>query len=150
LAAVLVDTNILLRMARADNPDHALVKNALAQSLSAGTTHYYTQQNIAEFRRTATRSVDKNGLGLSVTDVDTLVQTIEAGMLLLVEDTEAVYREWRRLVVAHSVSGVQVHDARLVAAMRVHRVQHILTFNVKDFQRYLGITPVHPSEAASA
>src|SRR3954447_20580450 len=143
--AVLVDTNILLRIARRDDPEHALVKNALVQSLSAGTTHYYTQQNIAEFWRTATRPVDKNGFGLSVTDVDMLVQTIEAGMLLLVEDTEAVYHEWRRLVVAHSVAGVQVHDARLVAAMRVHDIRHILTLNTKDFERYPNVTPVHPS-----
>ena len=64
-------------------------------------------------------------------------------MLLLVEHTEAVYDEWRRLVVAHSVSGIQVHDARLVAAMRVHRIKHILTLNTQDFGRYPDITFVH-------
>lgn len=33
--------------------------------------------------------------------------------------------EWRRLVVNYGVSGVQVHDARLVATMLVHDVTHI-------------------------
>ena len=35
-------------------------------------------------------------------------------------DSDAVFREWKRLIVAHSVKGVQVHDARLVAAMAVY------------------------------
>jgi hypothetical protein len=44
----------------------------------------------------------------------------------------------------HAVSGAQVHDARLVAAMHVHGVRHLLTLNVRDFARHLGITVVHP------
>jgi predicted nucleic acid-binding protein len=39
---------------------------------------------------------------------------------------------------------VQVHDARLVAAMRVHGVKRILTFNDKDFARYTDIEAEHP------
>ncbi len=135
-------------MTRVDDPDHAVVNGAVAALLKRGATLYYTHQNIAEFWNVATRPIDKNGFGLSIADVNTLVQTIEAGMLLLVEHTEAVYDEWRRLVVAHSVSGIQVHDARLVAAMRVHRIKHILTLNTQDFGRYPDITFVHPSQAS--
>jgi hypothetical protein len=47
-------------------------------------------------------------------------------------------------VLAHAVSGAQVHDARLVAAMHVHGLTHLLTLNVPDFTRYPGITIVHP------
>lgn len=49
-----------------------------------------------------------------------------------------------KLLVSRGVSGVQVHDARLVAAMRVHGVKRILTFNDKDFVRYADIEAVHP------
>jgi hypothetical protein len=38
--------------------------------------------------------------------------------------------------VTHGVIGSQVYDARLVAAMTVHGVGRILTFNVADFSRY--------------
>ena len=62
----------------------------------------------------------------------------------LLEDSKEVHLEWRRLVVAHSVSGAPVHDARLVAAMHIHQVTHLLTFNTRDFVRYTGIIPVHP------
>jgi predicted nucleic acid-binding protein len=58
-----------------------------------------------------------------------------------------VYTEWRRLVVSFEVSGMQVHDARIVAAMIVHGVTHILTFNTADFVRYStrGIVAVDPT-----
>ena len=47
----------------------------------------------------------------------------------------------------YEVLGVQVHDARLVAAMIAHNVTHILTFNVTDFARYTdeGIEAVNPA-----
>jgi hypothetical protein len=64
--------------------------------------------------------------------------------MTLLPENEGVYREWRRIVVEFAVSGVQVHDARLVAAMLVHGVSHILTLNVADFGRYDGITVVPP------
>jgi hypothetical protein len=42
-------------------------------------------------------------------------------------DNEAVYREWGTVVVHYGVMGVQVHDARFAAAMRVNRVSHIVS-----------------------
>lgn len=64
-------------------------------------------------------------------------------------DNAQVYGRWRGLILIPGVSGTKVHDARLVAAMLAHGLTHILTFNVKDFQRYvpLGITVVHPDDA---
>jgi len=80
---------------------------------------------------------------LTAAEAEREVQAIESGMSLL-PDSEAVYREWRRIVVQYGVSGVQVHDARLAAAMYVHAVNHILTMNVTDFSRFKGLTAVHP------
>jgi predicted nucleic acid-binding protein len=90
-----------------------------------------------------TRPIHRNGLGLSVAEAEGEVRAIETGMKLL-PDSEAVYREWRRIVVEYAVSGVQVHDARLAATMYVHQVSHILTLNVSDFRRFDGISELHP------
>lgn len=57
-------------------------------------------------------------------------------------ETEEVYREWKRLIVKYQVSGVQVHDARIVAAMIVHGISRLLTFNEEDFARYADIIQV--------
>lgn len=142
-ASCLVDTNILLRITRRTDPQHQVVETALARLAGEGATLYYTPQNIAELWNAITRPVARNGLGLTVTEADCEVRAIEGGMHLL-PDTDAVYREWRRIVVQYSVSGVQVHDARLAAAMYVHGVTHILTLNVADFSRFSGLLPVHP------
>jgi predicted nucleic acid-binding protein len=65
-------------------------------------------------------------------------------VLTLLPDSPAVYEEWKRLVATHAVRGVKVHDARLVAAMNVHGVRRILTFNTADFSRF-EIEALHPS-----
>jgi predicted nucleic acid-binding protein len=68
------------------------------------------------------------------------------GILILLPDVPAIYPEWRRLVVAHSVSGVRAHDARIVAAMSVYGINNLLTFNGPDFTRYPGIHVIHPRD----
>lgn len=116
---------------------------ALAKLAKQDTVLHFTHQNIAEFWNALTRPIQRNGLGLTIAEAEAEVLAIEAGMTLL-SDNEAVYREWRRIIVECSVSGVQVHDARLVAVMIVHRVSHILTLNVADFSRFSGISVLHP------
>jgi len=143
MASCLVDTNILLRITRRLDPQHKLVDTALAQLAGQGTTLHYTHQNIAELWNAMTRPISRNGLGLAVADAEREVQVVEAGMSLLA-DSEAVYREWRRIVLQYNVSGVQVHDARLAAAMYVHGVGNILTLNVADFSRFAGLSAIHP------
>jgi predicted nucleic acid-binding protein len=144
IGSCLVDTNILLRMTRRSDPQHQLVDAALAQLAGQGTILHYTHQNIAELWNAMTRPTDRNGFGLAVADAEREVHAIEAGMIFLA-DNDAVYREWRRIVVQHSILGVQVHDARLAAAMYAHRVSHILTLNVSDFSRFNGLITVHPN-----
>jgi predicted nucleic acid-binding protein len=144
IPSCLVDTNILLRMTRRSDPQHNLVDAALAQLAGQGAILHYAHQNIAELWNAMTRPLDRNGFGLTVADAEREVRAIEAGMIFL-PDNEAVYREWRRIVVQYSVLGVQVHDARLAAVMYVHRVNHILTLNVPDFSRFSGLTAVHPN-----
>ena len=143
IVSCLVDTNILLRMTRRFDPQHKVVDAALARLAEQGTTLHFTHQNIAELWNVMTRPVASNGLGLSVAEADLEVRAIEAGMNLLA-DSALVYQEWRRIVAKHNVTGVTVHDARLVAAMYVHGVGHILTLNVQDFSRFKGLTALHP------
>jgi predicted nucleic acid-binding protein len=42
------------------------------------------------------------------------------------------------------VKGKTAHDARLVAAMRRHGVNRLLTFNASHFARFAGITVLTP------
>lgn len=121
-----------------------LVDISLSTLALQGTILHYTLQNIAEFWNVMTRPVSRNGFGLSLSDAEREVRLIEAGMNLL-PDSAAVYAEWGRMIVQYAISGVQVHDARLAACMYVHNVNHVLTLNVADFNRFKGLTAVHPS-----
>ncbi len=94
-----------------------------------------------------TRPTARNGLGLTALEAEYEVRAIEAGMSLL-PDGEAVYREWRRIIVEKLVSIIQVHDARLAAAMHVHGVSCILTLNIVDFGRFGNILALHPRSLA--
>jgi len=67
----------------------------------------------------------------------------------LLPDNLATYREWRRLIITQAVSGAAVHDARLVASLKVYRVTALMTFNVDDFRRYQDITVITPQALAS-
>ncbi len=107
----------------------------------------YTPQNLVEFWRVCTRPVSANGFGLSVAETDRRAKVIER-LFTLLPDRPEIHTEWRSLVVACEVSGVQVHDARLVAAMRVHGLSRLLTLNVADFTRFPGVIAVHPEDVA--
>jgi predicted nucleic acid-binding protein len=140
----LLDTNILLRLSIVGHTDHQQVRLTIESLKQQGAFFAYTLQNLTEFWNVATRSADYNGFGLTTTEVDRMVKGFETAFHFL-PDIEGVYREWRRLVVAHDIKGVQVHDARLAAVMRVYKIRHLLTLNVKDFQRYPDIIAVSPS-----
>jgi len=100
-----------------------------------------TPQVAAEFWNVATRPADRNGLGMSHNEARQELTRVEAFFSVLSESPE-VYAEWKRLVGHYKVTGVQVHDARLVAAMRIYGVGRILTFNAGDFLRYRDIIDV--------
>ena len=145
IPACLVDTNILLRITRRADPQHRVVESALGLLAGQGTVLCYTAQNIAEMWNAMTRPADHNGFGLTTAEADRQVQAIETGMRLL-PDNEAIYWEWRKIVVQSGVAGVQVHDARLAAAMRVHGLTYILTLNAEDFRRFSGVSALLPFE----
>ena len=142
----LVDTNVLLRFSRHADPSYQIVQEAVRKLEAEGHQLQTTLQNLAEFWNVSTRPANRNGFGRTLLETNLLLQELEL-LFPMLPDSPAVYSVWRRLVVDYDVSGVQVHDARLVAAMIVHDVTHILTFNTADFNRYApeGIIAVDPA-----
>ena len=144
----LVDTNILLGFSYPADPRYQIVQPITRGLLAGGDQLMTTSQNIAEFWNVSTRPTDRNGFGQKPIETVPLLQELEL-LFPLLPDSSDVYPIWRRLVVQYGVSGKEVHDARLVAAMIAHNVNNILTFNTADFTRYAaeGITAVNPADA---
>jgi hypothetical protein len=99
----------------------------------------------------ATRPAANNGLNLPPAVTSQLFQQAIEPFCTIVTETDAMPSEFRRLLLQYSVVGKQVHDARLVALMLVSQIEHILTLNDRDFQRYApeGITIVTPASLST-
>src|ERR1700712_3371023 len=132
----LIDTNILLRFADRTHPLYPIVRSAVDKLHDTGHQLQVSSQNCIEFWNVATRPITKNGFGLSPANADQLLSLIEQFFPLLL-DHPKTYSIWRQLILDFNVSGVQVHDARLIATMKLNNLTHILTFNTTDFTRYL-------------
>ncbi|HEY5141043.1 MAG TPA: type II toxin-antitoxin system VapC family toxin, partial [Methylococcales bacterium] len=129
-----MDTNVLLRLSDRTHPLHPSIRATMQKLRHDGHRLQITPQNCVEFWNVATRPSNRNGFGLSPNSAHQLLRLIER-LFSLLPDMPTMYTEWRRLVLTFNVSGVQVHDARLVAAMKEHGVTHILTLNTTDFVR---------------
>ena len=144
--AHLIDTTILGRLANVRDMQHAVAARAVLELHRRGEVLHVTPQVMVEFRNVATRPLAANGAGLSIVDAEAHAAAFEARFLLMAE-TPDIYPAWKALVGALSVIGKQVHDARLVAAMEVHGLTGVLTFDKTGFSRY-SIDVVRPDEVA--
>jgi predicted nucleic acid-binding protein len=143
--AYLLDTNILLRLYQPSSPESSFIRNAVTRLQRANAVLSYLPQNLVEFWNVSTRPIAQNDYGLSTTETETAARAIEKAFALP-PDVEAIHFEWRRLVVAYGVSGAKVHDARIVAAMIVHGVDHIITLDQTGFSRYTEVVAVNPKD----
>src|SRR5450755_3824955 len=137
----LIDSNVLIRWVQPGDPKFLVCSASIQHLERLGDSPCYVSQNIGEFWNALTRPANRNGYGLTPEGADTLAAIVERSFRLLPDDL-VVHETWRRLLVTHLVSGTQVHDARLVAAMKVQGVRRILTFNTKDFARFKDIEAV--------
>ena len=140
---ILVDTNVLLRAVQPAHPHCDTARSAVKMARTREYVPCIVPQIIYEFWVVATRPFGQNGLGLTAIEAEVdVTQIIE--QFHLFRDERTILGRWQQLVVRHDVLGKTAHDARLVAAMNRHAITHLLTFNTADFQRFAGITVVHP------
>ena len=147
----LADANILLRLMQPEHPHHALTRAALGTLRSRGDRVVTASQSLYEFWTVATRPAANNGLGKTPAQAGAWLSFFEQHLPPLPE--LSLYAEWKRLAVAYGVQGKQGHDARLVAAMKVHGITHLLTFNAAHFRRFEtgeGITIIDPQSVSTS
>jgi predicted nucleic acid-binding protein len=142
----LADTGILLRVLNRNDAAHVIIRRSLAILKAQGHTLVTASQNCAEFWNVSTRPASaRGGHGLSIHETNRRLRLLEKNIPPLADDP-ATYLEWRQLVMVYAVHGVQVHDARLVAFMRVSNITNILTLNPSDFARYPFVTAITPEQ----
>lgn len=141
----LVDTNILTRLAEPTHAIHQETLDAVALLVLQGHTLCVVSQNFYEFWVVATRPASVNGRGRTASEAIAELVYFE-GLFTWLDETVPLYSVWRRLVTSTPILGKNAHDARFVAAMSVHGLTHLLTFNTQDFRQYSTITAVTPAD----
>jgi len=141
----LIDSNILVRWLQPRDADFPVIEASLLYLIEQQADLCYTSQNVAEFWNACTRPIDRNGFGLTPEEANRRASLFETRLRLL-PDSPTLHWKWRRMLLDYRISGIQVHDTRLVAAMLVHGVRRILTLNAKDFLRFDQVQAVHPKD----
>jgi len=145
---VLLDANTIVRLADPSDPLHPVALAAVGILLTRGDMLNIVPQTLFEFWVVATRPRNRNGLGMTVQETRSEVKEIKASYPVLL-DLPGIYDEWEALAVRHACHGKVAHDARYVAAINLHGVTHLLTFNTGDFARFPGITCLDPATVTS-
>lgn len=141
MASYLADTNLLLRIADPASQQHRIATDALAQLLAQDNEVYLTPQNFIEFWAVATRPVAANGFGWTSERTAKEVADLQT-RFPSVSDSPEVFTRWLDLVTKFPVHGKRVHDARLVAVLQAHSVEHLITFNSADFAAFASVVSV--------
>ncbi len=139
------DTNIIVRLYDSVNPMCKIVRQCLDKLEERGEILVIVPQILVEFWVVATRPKDVNGLGMSPDEAQVELDNLQEIFTLFPENAK-IFDEWKTLVTKHQVSGKPSHDARIVAAMKAHKIDKILTLNPQDFKRYNEIISITPQE----
>lgn len=142
---ILIDTGILLRLVIRTDPAHQEARKAVRLLKARGDNLVALTQNAAEFWNVCTRPTSAGGYGLSIQEAERKLRILEKRVEFRADSLPA-FKEWKRLVVTYQVSGIQVHDTRLVAAMNVQGITRVVTYHKGDFKRFQNITALLPGE----
>lgn len=123
----LIDTNVLCRLVRADDPQHTAARKAIDGLLEQGVELYITQQIEREFFSVATRPRENNGFGLSPNEALTYLSAFEKFASVLL-DTPGVHEHWKVLVHKHhsvdsptsAVAAKMLHHTATTCRNRFH------------------------------
>jgi predicted nucleic acid-binding protein len=138
-----VDTNILVYATDEDSPWQSVAEQALEDWRGAGTRLCVSVQVLREYLAVTTRpAAGRPGDPDYVAIAENLRSFRED--FLVFGDTLPVSLELESLVRQFSIQGRQVHDANIVATLRVFGLGDLLTYNTADFRRYASLITVHP------
>jgi predicted nucleic acid-binding protein len=145
---VLLDTNVVIRSINLADSQRTLVEQALDALSKKSHSLVIVPQVLYESWVVSTRPTADNGLGLTAIDANAALSLFRSRCEFR-DDPPGLFAEWERVAIAHQVEGKAAHDARLVAAMNLLGLTHLLTFNGRHFARYSSITTLDPQSISS-
>ncbi len=131
-----LDSNILCRLSKEDDPLHEIAKQAVQQAINRdeGERPVINAQVEREFLSVATRTIQENGLGMEPKEA---VQMLESFRIFCEfrDDPPLLHQRTKELVGTLGVSGKRVHDLAIGVSAGAH-CGKLLTFNLEHFKRF--------------
>jgi toxin-antitoxin system PIN domain toxin len=137
---VFIDTNLLVYASRPTTPEHGASRAALARLEAGNGAIWISPQVLREYLAVVTRpqaSSPPLSMAVAIADVRRFQASFE-----IAEEGPAMLERLLGLLATCPTAGKQVHDANLVAAMLVHGIRRLLTFNAADFRRFADVIEV--------
>jgi predicted nucleic acid-binding protein len=133
-ARAFVDTNVLLRALMPQLPLHKPCE-ALIQKMWTDSVELWINRQI--IREYLVQALHPNTFSppLTVAQVTPQISLITA-LFRTADETHQTTSELLRLLQMYEIRGKQVHDANLVATMKVYGIETLLTLNIGDFKRF--------------
>ena len=128
---LLVDTSVLLEATDTARPAHRAARHLIEHRPRL----VFPSQVIREFLVVATRPVEANGLGMSLSDALDNTREFRRVIRLMAEEKPTL-PTLLSLLNECPCHGKRIHDAHIVAAAIVHGIHTISTMNVDDFQSF--------------
>jgi predicted nucleic acid-binding protein len=146
---VLLDTNLLARCIQPSHPLHAIATHAMKELAARRDRLCIVPQIVYEHFVVCTRPSSEYG-GLGMTNESAVAEISRVASLFdLLSDSPAVYPEWLKLIDENKIIGKRAHDARIVAAMNIHGIRAIATFNGRDLARFASLQILSPIDLAA-
>ena len=146
---VLVDTNVLLRIAQRGHPHQRPALDAIELlRVRKGEVFAIAPQIVCEMCVVCIRPAADNGLGMTPHEAHAEITRARA-LFHLLPETGQVYPTCEGLVVKYAIRGKRAHDVRLVALMIEHGVPTLLSFNDADFRQFTEIVTLSPFDVLS-
>ena len=142
--SIFIDTNILIYANLAESPFHESAVAKVTSLDAAGTELWISRQILREYLAAMSRPGNLTA-PLPLTDLVRDVRYFES-RFRIAEDSALVTAELLDLL-EQFLGGKQVHDANIVATLRVHGIPRLLTHNVRDFNRFDKVIEVVPLQA---
>ncbi|MBC7795941.1 MAG: PIN domain-containing protein [Pyrinomonadaceae bacterium] len=139
------DTSVIVRLYDSDLSKKEIVEKAFDKIRLNGKELVIFPQVLVEFWAVATRPKDVNGLAMTASEAEKELENLQRLFKFLPDDSR-IFKEWQRVVTKYKVSGKTTHDARIAAAMNVHKIESIVTLNSDDFKRFTEFITLTPQQ----
>ena len=136
---LLFDSNILVYAHNEDSPLHPVALNSIAKVIKGEISGVLTSQNLLEFYSVIT---DKKRLSNPLTPglASELVNNYLSSPFEIIYPNLSTNTIMMELLKKSKLKDGQIFDAYLAATMLSGNIRHIITANIKDFEKFDGIS----------